>query len=167
MQQCENSHRPRLHWPVAKQPPAKKGESGGEGPPIQQLLPDLSSHCERKSTGELACEREEVCEGDRCRVCVFVSERERERKRKAVALWVVAGKKARQPVRCYTSCTPPLPLLRTIPLPGTHSVDYSDGFPLHSSFRETPVCARQEREKESERQRGNSADLALKSRAGG
>lgn len=60
VQQCEGSRKPRPQKPVAKQPPAK-GREGEEGPWIQQLLPDQSSHCVNASQPANQSAREGKC----------------------------------------------------------------------------------------------------------
>lgn len=135
VQQCEGSCKPRPQKPVAKQPPAK-GREGEEGPWIQQLLPDLSSHCVNASQPANQSAREGKCVSVRVWgpefvfLCVSVSvcatKRDREREREAVA--VSGGGETRQPVQQRfkvngTSCAAPLPLCWIIPLGGTHPLD--------------------------------------------
>ncbi len=102
VQQCEDSRKPRPQKPVAKQPPAKGREGEKEGPWIQQLLPDLSSHCVNASQPANQSARGGKCVSVRvwgpesvlvfmcvC-VCVSVSvlqrERERERERQSLSV---------------------------------------------------------------------------------
>lgn len=73
MQQCENSYKPRPQQPVAKRPPARRRERGGEGGGAMNSTTVARSElslCECESAGEQVSERK--CVRCRERVCVCV-----------------------------------------------------------------------------------------------
>ena len=159
VQQCEGSHKPCPHKPVAKQPPqgGGRGRRGHEfnnccliwALTVWMRVSRRTSQQERESVW--GCGVQSLCFCVCLWVCVLQSEteREREREREAVAV-SVGGGETRQPVQQRfkvngTSCAAPLPLFWIIPLAGTHPLDYPGASSSSCLWREhlCVVCVRE------------------------